>query len=179
MLISKKPPSFVFFMPNESRPPPSDDFPEVLRIPPDGVPPRILRRQRRQNAVRALPDKYLPRIPKFIYALFLRPQSGRPDTRRNSGPSQLRLRPRPSASGPRHNRDISGRSTFRIPGSASDAPARQNASEFVFVLAFSYLCRRYFRGVPYFQAEIIPIVPDTGNAETGIIIFEHTPFPFF
>ena len=26
---------------------------------------------------------------------------------------------------------------------------------------------RHFKGVPYYQAEIIPIVPDTGNAETG------------
>ena len=34
-------------------------------------------------------------------------------------------------------------------------------------LGITYLCTRYFKGVPYCQAEIIPIVPDTGNAETG------------
>ena len=34
-------------------------------------------------------------------------------------------------------------------------------------LIITYLCTRYFKGVPYCQAEIIPIVPDTGNAETG------------
>ena len=34
-------------------------------------------------------------------------------------------------------------------------------------LGITYLCTRYSKGVPYCQAEIIPIVPDTGNAETG------------
>ena len=40
---------------------------------------------------------------------------------------------------------------------------------------FSYLCQSKrvatfanLEGVPYYQAEIIPIVPDTGNAETGM-----------
>ena len=44
---------------------------------------------------------------------------------------------------------------------------------------FYYLCRRYFEGVPYYQAEIIPIEPDTGNAETGMHnLSTHTPFQF-
>ena len=34
-------------------------------------------------------------------------------------------------------------------------------------LRITYLCTRYFKGVPYCQAEIIPIEPETGNAETG------------
>ena len=34
-------------------------------------------------------------------------------------------------------------------------------------LGITYLCTRYFKGVPYCQAEIIPIEPETGNAETG------------
>ena len=39
---------------------------------------------------------------------------------------------------------------------------------------------RHFKGVPYYQAEIIPIEPDTGNAETGISVIDtYTPFLYF
>ena len=34
-------------------------------------------------------------------------------------------------------------------------------------LGITYLCTRYFKGVPYCQAEIIHIEPETGNAEPG------------
>ena len=35
------------------------------------------------------------------------------------------------------------------------------------------------KGCPYYQAEIIPIEPDTGNAETGMHnLSTHTPFQF-
>ena len=45
--------------------------------------------------------------------------------------------------------------------------------------SFYYLCRRYFEGVPYYQAEIIPIEPHTANAETGMHnLSTHTPFQF-
>ena len=39
---------------------------------------------------------------------------------------------------------------------------------------------RHIEGVPYYQAEIIPIEPDTGNAETGkSVIDTYTPFLYF
>ena len=45
---------------------------------------------------------------------------------------------------------------------------------------FSLPLPRHIEGVPYYQAEIIPIEPDTGNAETGkSVIDTYTPFLYF